>query len=220
MQLIVSNAHQRKAPFVMHNFMTVRITIMFLFSLTFTKAKSQTYSSIVTDQEIHNFFYELNKSKAISQIHKLSPDIFAWAPMLLLEDTSDQELPFYFLSNDGKEYVILKASIGKEDIEFIKQQIQSIKGTIWDFNHLKGFIPADSIINKEIMRKSISGKKRIKDNYSYTFSLPLYSLDKKSVIIYQDFFCGALCSTSCIYLYKNDGSGKWQQVLSWNCWST
>jgi hypothetical protein len=173
----------------------------------------------VTDQEIQDFFYQLNSSKAV-RIHKLSPNIFPWASMLNFEDTTNQELPFYFLNKKSKDYSTLKSSFGEGDIKFLKEQFFALKDSVWDFTQFKKFVPADSTVNKEIVRKSMSGRRKIKGNYSYTFSVPLFSLDRKSVVIYQDYFCGALCSTSCIYLYQKDESGNWKRILYWNCWSS
>ena len=199
--------------------MTTRISLALFILFTVVKSSGQTYSTVLTDQEIHNFFYQINNSKNI-RIHKLSPYIFSWSSILSFNDTTNQELPLNFLNKASQEYSILKSSFTQGDIEFIRQQYVSLKDTTWDFRQLKKFIVADSIINKEIFKKSLSGKRKIKDNYSYSFSVPLFSLDRKSAIIYQDYFCGALCSTSCIYLYQKSNDGRWRQILSWNCWAS
>ena len=140
--------------------------------------------------------------------------------MFALEDTINREIPFNFLNKSTKDYLALKSAFGINDIKFLKEQYFALRDSIWDFEQMKKFIPADSTVNREIVKKSQSGKRKIKDNYSYTFSVPMFSLDKKSVIIYQDFFCGFLCSTSCIYLYQKKNNGKWEKILSWYCWAS
>ncbi len=200
--------------------MTARFSIFLLIILTFFKTIcGQTYSSLVSDGDISNFFDQLNSSKAV-KIHKLSPNMLRWSSILNLEDTSNQELPFYFLNKASKDYLTLKSSFGEGDIKFLKEQFYALKDSVWDFTQFKNFVPADLTIYEEISKKSMSGKRRIKDNHSYSFSVPLFSLDRKSVIIYQDYFCGALCSSTCIYLYLKDENGTWKRILSWSCWSS
>jgi hypothetical protein len=182
------------------------------------KVQGQTYSTLISNQEIQDFFYELNASNVI-HIHKLTPKIASWETMFTLDDTTNQEIPFKFLNKSGKEYAVLKAAFGTNDIKFLKEQFFALKDAAWDFTQMKAFIPADPTVNKEIAKKSQSGRRSIKDNYSYTFSVPMFSLDKKSVIIYQDYFCGFMCSTACIYLYQKNGNGKWKEIISWYCWS-
>lgn len=197
----------------------MRTTIFYFLLLIFSRSTGQTYSSIVTDQEIHNFFCELNRSKSI-HIHKLNPRILPLSGLLNFSDSTNKELPFYFLDKASKEYAVLQTYFRPGDIISIKQQSQSVKDSVWNFEQLKGFIPADSSIISDIVKKSQSGRRRIKDNYSYTFSVPLFSLDKKSVIIYQDFFCGSMCSTACFYFYQKDQKGRWKEILSWSCYSS
>ncbi|CAD0009007.1 hypothetical protein FLAT13_04685 [Flavobacterium salmonis] len=58
-------------------------------------------------------------------------------------------------------------------------------------------------------------------NYSYSFSMPLFSLDKKYTLVTQQFFCGLMCSDQCIYVYERDSqSNNWKAIFSWNCWAT
>lgn len=200
--------------------MTTRITLAFLTMFFPLFAISQRYSSIVTDTEIHNFLQDLNKSKTIC-IHKLVPTVFAWTDIPISTiDTAKSEFPFNIINKDSENYDIFAATFSQEDVEYLRQQYFSTKDTAWDFKSLKRFVIADSTVNKEIVRKSVSGKHKIKDNYSYTFSVPLFSMDKKSVIIYQDYFCGMLCSTSCVYLYKKNEKGVWRKIASWNCWAS
>jgi hypothetical protein len=47
----------------------------------------------------------------------------------------------------------------------------------------------------------------------YSFSLPYFSKDKRSFIIYYNFYCGSLCAEYSLRLYKRV-NGKWRFIKS------
>jgi hypothetical protein len=178
-----------------------------------------TYSDIISDGEVHQFLNEL-KAVTLPPIQKLGEEIWSWSPLINLEDTTNTDLPFYFLNRAASDYKLLNSSFKSEDIKFLKQQLLSLKDSLWQFQYLNQFEAADSTTVKKVVEKSISAKGKLKGNYIYNLSIPLFSLDRKSAIIYQNFYCGALCSSTCIYLYKKDDKGVWKKLLSWSCWSS
>lgn len=48
----------------------------------------------------------------------------------------------------------------------------------------------------------------------YKFSLPYYSKDKQTFIIYYDYYCGSLCAEYSLRLYKK-ANGKWTYIKSY-----
>lgn len=199
------------------DFMRTPLILVSLLILISFKGSAQTYSTVIPDKEFHHFFYELNSSKVI-RIHKLDPEIFSWElSMMNITDSASQPFSFPFLKKDSEVYATLNASFSPADCQFIQQQLRSIKDSVWNFSQLKGFVKADSAVYSKIFEWSASGKKRIGDYYLYKFSIPLFSLDRKAVMVYQHYYCGALCLTACLYLYKKDDKGVWHEVVSWQC---
>lgn len=87
-----------------------------------------------------------------------------------------------------------------------------VKNGIWNsqlFNIAK-VVPLDSVFH----RLSAGFREYILPHYS--FSLPYFSVDKKSFLIYYNYYCGSLCAESSLRLYKKV-NGKWVHVKNYSC---
>ncbi len=99
----------------------------------------------------------------------------------------------------------------RNDIQFIKQQIDEGVNFTWQDKILGAHIIKDTKI-KEIFRKGTRKGWR-KFNHRYKggfsrFSIPLFSIDRKTCIIYQSNHCGSLCGGGGISAYRKI-NGKW-----------
>ena len=88
------------------------------------------------------------------------------------------------------------------DKDFIFKQFVTVKDSIW--RH--GFPYS----------KLISAKKQ-KRARRYYYTIPLFSVDKQTVIIMKEFYCGDLCAYGGTYIYKKSGD-KWKLFAALNKW--
>ncbi|MFD1605856.1 hypothetical protein ACFSJW_04570 [Flavobacterium artemisiae] len=117
-------------------------------------------------------------------------------------------------------YKALQKYFNPEDLKFIEKQYLNQKDSLWQKNDFKKFDITDSAEQKKIVEHSKKGK-RMGSYYSYSFSVPLFSLDKKYALVTKQFFCGMMCSDQCIYVYERDNLlNKWKVVSSWFCGSS
>ena len=196
----------------------MKSTLSLIILLCFSVLHCQTYSNEVSDKEISLFFEQLKNSEKL-KIKKIDHKIIKWRDYDIYGE-KDTTLNFTFATGILKNEIILK-HLTKDDIKYIEKQYLNIKDSVWKKNDFKKFNLLDSIGRKEIHDYSMKRHRKMGNYYSYSFSIPLFSIDKKFVIIIQDFYCGSMCSTQCIYLYKrNEIFNKWEEIASWNCWST
>ena len=64
------------------------------------------------------------------------------------------------------------------------------------------------IISKNYLDSVVKANRRMEPPAHYRFSLPYFSSDKKSFIIYYNYYCGSLCAEYSLRLYKKV-KGKW-----------
>jgi hypothetical protein len=91
----------------------------------------------------------------------------------------------------------------QEDRAFLFNQFTSIKDSVWHeaFSHSK-------------LLKNTNQKRPNR----YSYSIPLFSLDKKYVIIHKYYYCGSLCAYGGYYIYKRIEKNKWEYVVAVNTW--
>jgi hypothetical protein len=111
--------------------------------------------------------------------------------------------------SDINEHYLYKRERGtdtifnQEDKEFILKQFSAIKDTVWHekFSH----------------SKLLTNKKQRRPN-RYYYSIPLFSVDKKFVIIHKLYYCGSICAYGGYYVYKRIDSKNWKYITSVNTW--
>ena len=86
----------------------------------------------------------------------------------------------------------LDSIFSNNDRLFLIEQTQKYKSEIWK-NDFKGV---------HLIHEPKLNSKNQTDKIAYVFSLPLFSLDKSKVLIYQGFFCGLLCGGTAFYVYE------------------
>jgi hypothetical protein len=196
----------------------MKFTLSFLILFFYSTLHCQTYSNEISDNEISVFFQQLKNSKKL-KIKKIDQKIIKWSDYDVYGE-KDSTLSFSFGIGLLKNEIVLK-HLTKDDIKYIEKQYISIRDSVWRKNEFKKFNLLDSLGRKEIHEYSMKRHRKMGNYYSYSFSIPLFSIDKKYVIIIKDFYCGFMCSTQCIYLYhRKEIFNNWEEIASWNCWST
>jgi len=190
------------------------ILVIFL-SLAAGGLNAQTYSLLVPDKIIDNFFISLSKDLP-HRIVKINQDIIEWNERDIYgeQDTLYQmgELTMGIMEIDT-----VRSFFTDKDLKYVEKQFNNLDGDTWYADHFRKFEVIDSVGLNKIMSHSYSEKKMGK-NYSYTFSIPLFSLNMEYAIVQQEFDCGYECSTYCIYIYKQSADKKsWDKVTSWKC---
>lgn len=184
------------------------VKIKLLFILTFSLAYGQTYSSILKDSIILNFVnWEINKSgnfsgKKIEIFKKITKKISKYdATNFILPDSLQNSIWLHWYVFD-KRYNIDTIFTQKEK-SYIIEQFISLKDTNWH-HHIK-----KSIIKNW---KNPIG--------TYTYGIPLFTSDEKYVLIEKSYYCGNLCASGGIFLYKKVSKNNWTLLVVLNQWSS
>ncbi len=111
-----------------------------------------------------------------------------------------------------------------KDIEFIKKQIKTINNFKLKQELLEGkiVIPSDTLAKFHTIK---NGERTFWDNYRrkygykcfYTIGLPLFSLDRKTVITISGFTCGGLNGGGATEVYRKV-NGKWILIATLRSW--
>ncbi len=197
--------------------MTVRILIiLLLIEIVFIcNSFGQTYSTVTSDNEIYAF---LNWMTRTEEKHgeepklgrkKIAYQILAWDSANFVLNNSDsllyKEIPLPPFQNIFLFQKSTKNDTIFNQIErtFIFQQFTSIKDTIWHTSFSKS--------------KLLTRIKQNKPN-RYYYSIPLFTIDRKYVIINKEYYCGNLCAYGGYYIYKKIADGKWEYVTAVHTW--
>ncbi len=162
----------------------------------------QTYSSLTTDKEIYDFLNWLTKNEKkfdeapFFKKKKVYYKILHWSiNNLVWKDTTNTRFLefdrlYLFKKKNGLDTIF-----NKSDRVYLLEQFKAIKNTTWQkqFRNSK-------MMYLEIKKKS--------NNYYY--SVPLFSKDKKYVIIRRFYFCGHLCGYFGYYIYIKISKNKWK----------
>ena len=184
---------------------------LFFLTLIFFSQLSlgQTYSSLTTDNEIYDFLnwltstekkYDeapyLKRKQIYYKILHWNIDNFVW------KDTAnirflEFDLQYLFKKKNGVDTIFNKA-----DQIFMLQQFTAIIDTTWQ---------------KPFHKSKIVFKKKQPKPNRYSFSIPLFSVDKKYVVIRKSYFCGDECGYSGYYVYRKKLKNKWEYLTCINC---
>jgi len=180
----------------------------------------QTYNKVITDNQYSNFFDELRKNKNLD-IDKVNQKIISWkrSDIYGIDDTT------YFIGHTFGRGVLENDSVqkyfSKNDMVFIEEQFEKINDSLWQEKDFKSFNLIDTSGIRKIHEYSMRKMRIKRNNYAYSFSMPIYSLDRNFVIIQIDYYCGFMCSEQCIHIYQRKPDGKsWKEVTKWGCWAT
>lgn len=175
---------------------------------------SQTNENIPTNKEIVHFLENLEVNG--KEIKKVDRKIILWTDYDIYGE-QNLEIEKGSIISGILGYKALQTYFKPEDLKFIEKQYQNQKDSVWQQNDFKKFNIIDSKEKKKISEHSKKGQ-RMGSYYSYSFSKPLFSLDKKYALVTQQFFCGMMCSDQCIYVYQRDSqSNNWKAIFSWYC---
>ncbi|MFT4224336.1 hypothetical protein [Dysgonomonas sp.] len=187
-----------------------KIFLLIIGLLNITFITGQTYSSIVSDKEICDFLTWMSYN---DKRHKPEPKpknrqiyykILKWDINNFIP--KDSTLINKYKFDVDQMYIYTRRAktdtiFDKEDRNFILEQFKAVKDSIWH--------------NKFTNTKLLKNKSQTN---SYYYSIPLFSLDKKYVIIHKQFYCGSLCAYGGYYLYRKVDEDNWEYVTTIHGW--
>jgi len=189
----------------MKNF--IQISIYFIISLSTISVCAQKNGN-----RNGQFLQELANNKKL-KIKNIDANILKWTNDDIYGINEEIFSISGIMTNDS-----LKKYFTNEDLKYIDKQFKSIVASSWTNIKIKNVEFIDSLKIDKVFKNSLK-KNRGANNYFYSFSNPLFSIDNKLVLIKQEYNCGFMCSTQCFYIYRKTGK-TWKEVISWNCWST
>jgi hypothetical protein len=157
----------------------------------------QPLEKIISSKDYYTFFNSLINLDSVKEFNLASnPDL-----RQIIQDTG-------VIFRDSSLFT-------SSDVQFMKLQIQEKRNFRWESNKILG---AHVIRSKKLQKLFKKGpekgwkefNKRYKGGFA-TFSFPLFSIDKKSCIVYRSGHCGGLCGHGGTSLYKKI-DGKWTFV--------
>lgn len=194
--------------------------ILGLLLLPFTiSAFSQTYSCAKSDYDIIQFINQIasppdKRYKPVihRKMIKLSADDFYYKDSTDFKSKSRNNPYFFFkkLIINGREISFHVDSLfSRKDIDYFLKQIKCQKETEW-FDDFKNVEMIESI--------TMDSLNRVERTVNY-YSIPLFSVDKRRVIIMNAFFCGLLCGGGKYLVYEKTGDNKWKKIREINVWA-
>ncbi len=175
--------------------------------------QAQTYSTAISDREIYEFYNWLNQHEEKKGdepkrgARRISEHIMSWdSTFFIPKDTLlingkleiDHLGTYLYKPQRG-----IDTLFGNEDKEFHRQQSLAIKDSLWH--------------GKFKRSKLLRRKKQVIPNRWY-YSIPLFSLDRKYVVVQRVYYCGSLCAHGGCYIYKRRNDGSWEGVRAVYSW--
>jgi hypothetical protein len=114
----------------------------------------------------------------------------------------------YYLIDSIENFNI--KSITQSDTVYTIASCYNINNGVWT----NGLFDRLQIISRDGMHSISKADPLTLTPIHYSFSLPYFSNDKKSFIIYYNFYCGSLCAEYSLRLYKKM-NGKWIFIKSY-----
>jgi hypothetical protein len=166
---------------------------------------------IVSDKEIYAFINEImpyEKSKDISYCNKIV-------------DTDPS------LSKTSEEFIKgIDTIFSKQDLKFIIEQTKYEEDFKLNEKLLKNkIVISGDTLSKFTQGRNEDGRSQFWDKYHSKFgpggfcsiTLPLFSIDKKTVLVTTGMHCGRLCGEGGSYIYRKI-NGKWELVHTITNW--
>jgi hypothetical protein len=197
---------------------TTKIISILIIFLLFSCKQKESVNEIKTEKEL------VTELELYEVINFMLPAIKSNNQMNSNYVTEDVMMKIVSKENNYLELDKMDSLFTKNDAEFIKKQLKGI-----DKFKLKQKLMLDKIIipsdtlskfqNNKI--NSLGFWENYRQKYGnkgfHTISLPLFSLDKKTVIITIGFHCGGLCGGGATEIYKKI-NGKWTLIKTLNNW--
>jgi hypothetical protein len=195
------------------------IILVLLFESFFSSA--QVYSKVIPDPEILSFInYDIktNNIKAISsKLYPLNINDFYYKDSIdFARKNSPGSLNFtnfifhYYRVSKSKEITNnLDTIFSREDIDFFKKQIRGIRKRLYWKTKF-----ANTVFDDDPELDSTNHTKLT----VYNYSIPLFSIDRKKVIIIKRFYCGFLCGGGAYNLYIKNTENTWVLFKQMNVW--
>ncbi len=145
--------------------------------------------------------------------------LFSCRQSIQVDKVELQQIYYDILSADsltGKYYLI--DSIRNYETQTIKQSDTTYyiadcgiaKNGIWTDNIYDSLV----IISNDRLHSQAKDDQFVMTPANYSFSLPYFSKDKQTFIIYYNHYCGNLCAEYSLRLYKKI-NGKWTFIKSY-----
>ena len=201
--------HLRQCRHVVCNFM--RYFLIIIIALIALTTQAQKYSKIVNDSDILNFMtWLLSSDTLIAKNHAAKRHVDNDIRQLAIENFKylDTSKTNNFLSNIFAYKNHLDSFLTENDANNFIDQIRNQITYKWNFKikNIKLFDEVELFDNKL-------------DKVLYSYSLPLFSIDKRRVIIIQAFFCGLVCGGGEYCLYEKQYNSSWKKIWSFNNWA-
>lgn len=100
-------------------------------------------------------------------------------------------------------------SFTKEDIAFLKTQVKSIRRVQW-----KNAFPNTRSLDMQKAGPMLHIKEAV-----YSYSIPLFSKNRKKALIIESFFCGLVCGGGGWYILQLQDDGSWKKTIEFNSWA-
>jgi hypothetical protein len=190
-----------------------KFLVLTIFFFTFSFIYGQTYSTVTSDKEIYDFLNWLTaNNRKFREEPKLKRKqifntILPWdTASFIMKDTArinkypEFNLDYMYLYNrkSGTDTIFKQL-----DRDFLYKQLKAVKDTIW---HEKFF---KSLLLTDLEEKSLNGR---------YYSVPLFSIDKKYVVIQRVYVCGNECAYGGYFVYKRIKNKKWVYVTTAKAW--
>ena len=175
--------------------------VMMVFILIAQVSFGQTYSSKISDKEIYKFLNWMSRNQQIKpeepkgELKIISYEIIRWDSALFLPPDSARKYNIkypakYLFKEDGIDTLFTL-----QDQQFLFKQFTNIKDTIW---------------HKPIENSKLwDGKEQVRPNRHY-YSIPLFSINKKYVLIIKEYYCGNVCGSIGYYIYRKIDKKTWK----------
>jgi hypothetical protein len=174
--------------------------------------QAQTYSNIISDQEIYDFlnWMTIEGSKYSEEPKwtkkRVSRRIYNWNASHFVLDTNELERPpnmmlmreYLYKSRGG-----LDTLFTQKDRDFHYKQFTEIKDNVWHKQFSKSKL---LIFNKQVRPNR------------YYYSIPLFSMDKKYVVVNRVYYCGPLCAHGGCFVFRKLDNDQWEFVTAVNTW--
>lgn len=135
-----------------------------------------------------------------NDIIKMNSDNFIYVDSLTLTN-------YQFAQNIFNKKHKLMQYFDQGDADYFVQQIDQQRKDKWQLKikKIKLFDTIELINNR--VEKTL-----------FSYSLPLFSADKKYVIIIEAFYCGLVCGGGEYNLYERQSANSWKKLKSFNNW--
>lgn len=160
----------------------------------------QTYSNIISDQEIINFMNEMLKlddfeNTNVEMKKLILSRIVNWQHSSFVQKTKNEATNTPEFMGSGYLFNTIDDSIiTKGDINYFLEQNKYIKVKFWK----------NKLVNNQLVKKSNNDK-----IFKYSYSIPLFNLDKSKAVIYKGYIKNKLTRGFGYYLYHKV-NGKWK----------